>query len=111
MLLFSITMQFVLSPISKFLSGDDVLLANLLESYLRPLVFTGPALMFSSGMALFIRTDGKPKSSSAVVIVANIVNLIFDYVFIRFFNTWKYSFYRSAQKLDTSSEYSSLFSA
>jgi len=86
MLLFSITMQFVLSPISKFLSGDDVLLANLLESYLRPLVFTGPALMFSSGMALFIRTDGKPKSSSAVVIVANIVNLIFDYVFIRFFN-------------------------
>jgi len=87
MLLFSIAMQFVLTPISNSLAGGDKPLAELLESYLRPLVFTAPALMFSSGMALFIRTDGKPKSSSVVVIVANVVNLIFDYVFIRFFDT------------------------
>lgn len=87
MLLFSVVMQFVIAPISNSLAGGDMLLSELLESYLRPLVFTGPALMFSSGMALFIRTDGKPKSSSVVVIVANIVNLICDYVFIRFCNT------------------------
>lgn len=87
MLLFSIAMQFVIAPISNSLAGGDMLLAALLESYLRPLVFTGPALMFSSGIALFIRTDGKPKSSSVVIIVANVVNLIFDYVFIRFFDT------------------------
>ena len=84
MLLFSISIQLVLAPISNSLAGGDMQLAALLESYLRPLVFTGPAMMFASGMALFIRIDGKPKSSSVVVIVANVVNLIFDYVLIRF---------------------------
>jgi len=86
MLIFSVTMQFILTPISESLAGSDAELAKLLEQYLRPLVFTGPAMMFSSGMALFIRTDGKPKSSSVVVIIANVVNLIFDYIFIRFCN-------------------------
>lgn len=87
MLLFSIVMQFILPPLSLSLSGNDAALAAMLESYLRPLVFTGPALMFSSGMALFIRTDGQPRSSATVVIIANAVNLVFDYALIRFFNT------------------------
>lgn len=86
MLLFSFVMQFVIPPLSLSLAGGDTSLASMLESYLRPLVFTGPALMFSSGMALFIRTDGQPKSSAVVVIIANVVNLVFDYVLIRFFN-------------------------
>ena len=86
-LLFSIVMQFIITPLSGSLSGGDSTLAAMLESYLRPLVFTGPALMFSSGMSLFIRTDGQPKSSAVVVIIANAVNLAFDYVLIRFFNT------------------------
>jgi len=61
MLLFSIAMQFILTPISNSLAGGDMPLAELLESYLRPLVFTGPALMFSSGMALFALT-ANPKA-------------------------------------------------
>lgn len=87
MLLFSVVMQFIIPPLSLSLAGNDAALAAMLESYLRPLVFTGPALMFSSGMALFIRTDGQPKSSATVVIIANVVNLVFDYVLIRFFDT------------------------
>lgn len=87
MLLFSLVMQFIIPPLSLSLAGNDTALASMLESYLRPLVFTGPALMFSSGMALFIRTDGQPKSSAVVVIIANVVNLVFDYALIRFFNT------------------------
>lgn len=86
-LLFSILIQFIIPTIAISLSGDDSALVSMLESYLRPLVFTAPALMFSSGMSLFIRTDGQPKSSAVVVIIANAVNLAFDYVLIRFFNT------------------------
>lgn len=87
MLLFSIVMQLIIPQLSRTLSGNDAALASMLESYLRPLVFTGPALMFSSGMALFIRTDGQPKSSAVVVIIANVINLAFDYVLIRFCDT------------------------
>jgi len=85
MLLFSLIMQLIIPPLSRVLAGNDAALAAMLVSYLRPLVFTGPALMFSSGMALFIRSDGQPKSSAVVVIIANVVNLVFDYLLIRFF--------------------------
>lgn len=87
MFLFLLVMQSVLCPLSLSLAGGDAALAVMTESYLRPLLFTGPALMFSSGMAMFIRTDGRPKASAAIVMIANAVNLVLDYVLIRFFNT------------------------
>lgn len=84
MCLFLAVMQAILRPLSTALSGGDMHLARMTESYLRPLLFTGPAMMFSSGMAMFIRTDGWPKASAVIVMVANAVNLILDYVLIRF---------------------------
>jgi len=87
MILFLMVMQSVLRPLSLSLAGGDATLASMAESYLRPLLFTGPALMFSSGMAMFIRTDGRPKASAAIVMIANAVNLVLDYVLIRFLNT------------------------
>ncbi len=84
MCLFLAIMQVILRPLSTSLSGGDMHLALLTESYLRPLLFTGPALMFSSGMAMFIRTDGWPKASAVIVMISNVVNLILDYVLIRF---------------------------
>ena len=87
MMLFLVVMQIFLVPISGMLAGGDPVLTSMTADYLRPLLFTGPALMFSSGMALFIRTDGRPKSSAMVLIVANVVNLLLDYVLIRFLNT------------------------
>jgi O-antigen/teichoic acid export membrane protein/anti-sigma regulatory factor (Ser/Thr protein kinase) len=44
-------------------------------------------MMFSSGMAIFIRMDGNPKASAAIVMIANAVNLVLDYVLIRFLDT------------------------
>ena len=87
MCVFAIVMQMILGPLSMSLAGGDIQLAALTESYLRPLVFTGPALLFSSGMAMFIRSDGKPKVSAVIVMLANGVNLVLDYVLIRFFDT------------------------
>lgn len=87
MCIFLAVMQVILSPLSISLAGGDVQLAALTESYLRPLLFTGPAMMFSSGMAIFIRMDGNPKASAAIVMIANAVNLVLDYVLIRFLDT------------------------
>lgn len=87
MVVFLIVMQALLIPVCSLLSAGDAEMAALTAAYLRPLLFTGPLLMFSSGLALFMRADGKPKSSALVVIVANAVNLVLDYVLIRFLNT------------------------
>jgi len=87
MCIFLVVMQVFLRPLSASLAGGDMQLAALTESYLRPLLFAGPVMMFSSGMAMFIRMDGNPKASAAIMIIANAVNLLLDYVLIRFFNT------------------------
>jgi len=87
MLLFLIVMFIFMEPVTMALAAGDAQLAGLTADYLRPLLFTGPALMFSSGMALFIRTDGSPKSSAVIVVIANAVNLVLDFVLIRFLNT------------------------
>lgn len=84
MLLFWLIMRLSVHPLSALLAGGDPELAAMTEQYLRPLLITGPALMFASGSALFIRMDGQPRISAMIVIIANGVNLIFDYVLIRF---------------------------
>ncbi len=74
-----------LAPLSLFLAGGDEEFAILVADYLRPLVVAGPFLMFSNGLATFARGDGKPNSSVRIVLIANAVNLIFDYSLIAFF--------------------------
>lgn len=84
MLIFWLVMHLSLKPLSVMLAGGDAQLASMTEQYLRPLLITAPALMFTSGTSLFIRMDGQPRASATIVIIANAVNLIFDYVLIRF---------------------------
>lgn len=71
-----------MDPIMRSLASGDASLAQLAAAYMTPLVFTGPAMMFSSGTSLFMRSDGRPKSSGMVVVAANIINLALDYVFM-----------------------------
>lgn len=87
MLLFLLVMQAILRPLSIGLAGGDAQLASFTESYLRPLTFAGLPLMFCSGMSMFIRTDGRPKASAAIVMIANAINLALDYIMIRFMHT------------------------
>lgn len=82
MFAFLIVMLLLMEPVTLTLAAGDAQLASLTADYLRPLMFTGPALMFSSGMALFIRTDGSPKSSAVIVVIANAVNLALDFLLI-----------------------------
>lgn len=84
MLVFLIVLQLVLGPVCSLIAAGDTEMERLTAAYLRPVLFTAPLLMLSSGTALFMRADGRPKSSALVVIVANAVNLVLDYVLIRF---------------------------
>ncbi len=84
MLAYALLVTLFLPQIGWVLTGGDTALAALTTAYIRPLVWTGPALLFSSGIALFLRIDGKPNSAARIVLIANAVNLICDYVLIQF---------------------------
>ncbi len=86
-LLFAIVMQLTMEPVCSLLASGDIETAKLISQYLRPLVFVGIFIMLASGMAMFIKADGKPRMSAAIVLLANFVNLVLDYVLIKYFNT------------------------
>lgn len=71
-----------LDPISLHLASGDPVYASLIAEYMKYLIWAGPTLMFSSGLALFLRIDGKPKAAANVIFLANGINLFFDYYLI-----------------------------
>lgn len=82
--IYAMTVFLLADPLAATLSrGNDLVQAQVL-AYLRPLVLTGLPLSFSFGLAQFHRVDGNPKASAAVALTANGVNLVLDYVLIRF---------------------------
>lgn len=58
-------------------------LAPLCEEYLVPLLAGIPIIGLSSGVVAFARLDGFTGLSSAIPIVANVINLVLDYVFMK----------------------------
>ena len=73
-------------PISYYMCNKDTGLAANMLGYYRPLLWVFPVLFLTHGVSQFMRIDGHPKMASYIAVVANIVNLICDYCFIRFLN-------------------------
>ncbi len=86
MSLLALAVVLFIDPITMALSDGNAEMASLTKSYILPLIFTGPALILSNGIALFMRADGKPGSSAMIVVISNAVNLVLDFVLIRFAN-------------------------
>lgn len=86
MTVYAFTALFLLKPISLKLADGNVNLADLTAQYLAPLVFAGPSLMFTSGTAMFMRMDSYPKTAGIIVLVANAINLILDYLCMAVWN-------------------------
>lgn len=84
MICYSLVVLLFLDPLSLWLAKNDQISAQMIADYMFYLVWAGPALMFSSGIALFIRVDGKPKAAANVILIANAVNLCFDYILIAY---------------------------
>lgn len=60
-------------------------LHTLLYQYYIPFIIGTPLNLLLLCSAYFIRTDGRPKFASQIIIVANVVNLIMDFVYMGFF--------------------------
>lgn len=84
--LYTVLVLLMAAPLSAALARGNPLVQGQVLAYLRPLVLTGPLLSFSFGLAQFHRVDGNPKASAVVALTANAVNLVLDYVLIRFLN-------------------------
>ncbi|WP_218122869.1 MATE family efflux transporter [Selenomonas ruminantium] len=69
------------APTACLLAGDSSL-AVMVEDYLGPLWLTGPLLVLANGTAAYLRLEGEHRLAIAIPVVANLCNLVFDYVFI-----------------------------
>jgi len=84
MLLYSMAVTIFAKPLCAALAGGDAALASEACNYLSSLIWTGPFLIFSMCSAQFWKVEGNPKSSTRISLIANGVNLICDYVLIRY---------------------------
>lgn len=75
-----------LSPIAKFLVSDAISLLEPMKRYLVPTLLVTPLLAGVCAYIAFLPSFGKPGLASTIAISTNVVNLCFDYIFIKIFN-------------------------
>lgn len=73
-----------LDRLAQLLAGNSSL-QGLVREYLGVLIYGAPFLIVVPGFVYFVRADGRPNLASAVLIIANVVNLCLDLVFILVF--------------------------
>jgi|LGVE01.1.fsa_nt_gb Na+-driven multidrug efflux pump/anti-sigma regulatory factor (Ser/Thr protein kinase) len=73
------------SNIAWLLSGGSELFP-LVNSYFTILVIGSPLLIVIPGAVYFIRTDSQPKLAASILILANVINLCCDLIFIGIFD-------------------------
>ncbi len=71
--------------IVKFLCASQPSLIPEVTSYFVSLVIGIPFLCYMMSLSYFIRADGIPTLPFRVILIANIVNICFDFVYIQFF--------------------------
>ena len=74
----------ITGPLASVMCTDLVLLADF-EKYLTILLISGPFIVVTVTITSFLPSAGYPKFSMAVNVIANVVNIAMDYVYIRVF--------------------------
>ena len=59
-------------------------LRPLVRDYAQVILWAAPIFLLLPGLCVYVRTDSAPKLASTALIVANVINLILDVVFIKF---------------------------
>ena len=72
------------APTAQLLSVGKSELYPYVLAYLVPCWISGPVIVVNSGMAAYARTDGMRTIASLLPIVSNVINLLFDYILMRF---------------------------
>lgn len=75
-----------LKPLCGLLCADASLLTKL-EPYMRVVLFTAPLIIGVQTFSNFLPAAGVPNLATVICIIANVSNIFFDYVLIRFFNS------------------------
>lgn len=73
------------APLSRMLGATEELM-EMVSQYLLYLMAFCPPLMLSYGLCAWARNDGKPNLALKAMTVGALVNILLDYVFIRFFH-------------------------
>lgn len=82
--LFSALMLLLFNPLHDFLCDSNVELKEASKLYVKLLIISGPVIAFANGIIMFLPSAGSPNTGTALIILANVVNLILDVVFIKF---------------------------
>ena len=80
-ILFTICAFFLSGPIARLLAGDSEL-AVLTEQYLFIWMLGGPVIGVGLFLVNFMGVESHPELSSAYIILANVINLVLDYIFL-----------------------------
>lgn len=72
--------------IAQFLCASQPALIPDVDAFFRALVIGVPFLCYVMSLSYFIRTDGIPTLPFRSILLANIVNLCFDFIYIKFCN-------------------------
>lgn len=74
---------FFLEPIVNILCTESAL-KPIVKTYAFVVMLSAPLYLFVPGICTFIRIDSNPKLASSVIIIANVLNLIFDIIFVKY---------------------------
>jgi len=72
-------------PTAQLLAQGNAQLQQYILDYLLPLWLLTPFMVIVNHVAAFARTDGLNKLSTALPVVANVINLACDYIFMKIF--------------------------
>lgn len=75
---------FIDNIVNAITSNEE--LAVLVKDYYIPTIIGTPITLFMTSNIHIVRTDGRPKFASNIIIVSNVINLIMDFVTIKGFN-------------------------
>ena len=83
-LLFSICALGVAGPIARLLVSGDGILTTYTRDYIRISMFGAPVIGIGLMMVSYLGVENHPELASVYLILANVINLILDYIFLKF---------------------------
>ncbi len=76
---------FYIDALTSLICNNETLY-DYTKNYVHVLLLGAPLMVLVPGMSFLIRADGRPQLSAQMLIVANVVNLGMDFVYILFFD-------------------------
>ena len=83
-LIFSICALGVADPIARLLVSGDGILTTYTRDYIRISMFGAPVIGIGLMMVSYLGVENHPELASVYLILANVINLILDYIFLKF---------------------------